>query len=254
MRWSTKGECMPGKSTRGMWQVTQFFDAAGQALPGWSFEGFCERDEAWQARIGSARSFFRNRISVRSGLPKERFLTRKGGGIDSRAGSARHWRVELGGRDFRMASRTFLGTNEIIQRGRLLCRPPPRRLQPLVCGHRSFDLPLRRRQISEGRRTASGAPRKRHKAALKTVDFASFLTHGSDSPDRRPKMGIGICRHDIAERISLRRSLRKERGRGFGYIAPLSGIGQAGVVLDELKFWDAKNPLLDVFSRNLCWD
>lgn len=37
---------MAGNSTRGMWQVTQFFVALGQAFPGWVGESFCNRDEA----------------------------------------------------------------------------------------------------------------------------------------------------------------------------------------------------------------
>ena len=64
---------MLGNCTGGMWQVTQFLAATGQALPGWSCETggfgdwrsllavgegllarfderFCERDDAWQAR------------------------------------------------------------------------------------------------------------------------------------------------------------------------------------------------------------
>jgi hypothetical protein len=33
-----------------------------------------------------------------------------------------------------------------------------------------------------------------------------------------------------------------------------SPFRQVGVVLDGLKFWDAKKTLLGVFSRKLCWD
>ena len=45
-----EGRVHAGNSTRGMWQVTQFLDAVRHALPGWSGEGFCGREDAWQAR------------------------------------------------------------------------------------------------------------------------------------------------------------------------------------------------------------
>jgi hypothetical protein len=50
IQWSVKVEWRLGGSTLGMWQVTQFFVATGQAAPGWVSDFFSVGLEAWHAR------------------------------------------------------------------------------------------------------------------------------------------------------------------------------------------------------------
>lgn len=113
-------------------------------------EGFGNGIGAVANAVVSGGCLFRDRKSERPGFLKDRLLLGKRGGVCSQTGGARHGRFDLRGRDLRMASRAFLGAHEIIQRRRLLRRPPSRRSQPLVGCHLRFGLLLGER-IRAGR-------------------------------------------------------------------------------------------------------